>query len=213
MANYFHEEIEHKRIVKYLSLDNRKLNPDAIQLRKDMSPGIGKIVKGIIYTHRYTKYDLYDDLYQHANMCCMEAIERFNPDYIIKRTGKKVSFFNYLSLTAKHSLRYFTIKQAKHRAVSGLPQSHDFAEDTFNRNESLSHVDEFIKILRDRFTHWKYKPIINLFEKFLYYNKGYFDKKTLFLYNDMQEERISNSRIRRFIIVLKENKEYLRDLL
>ena len=214
MANkhYYNETQEKAKAEKYLALGDEEFrlsDPIAKKLKAEILIEAGSIINGIIFYHKFIAYEPYEDLCAEANIALIGALERFNPDYVIPSTGKKVKLFNYFSLTAKRCLIYYTTKMAPHRyhndiakyAYLQAPQHHDL--------EDTRYVDDFMKIVTDKFGgEWKYKKIIPVLKDYLKMTGGIFNKREF--YKFAHDYKITTSRARKFLMALKIDKEDIR---
>lgn len=72
------------------------------------------VINGVIYTHQFIKFNCsFDDMQQEAILALITALPRFNPNYVNKQ-GKPTTLFNYTSLVAKRSIKFYTMKQSSH---------------------------------------------------------------------------------------------------
>lgn len=197
--NYFDEPTVRAWLITYQSLED-KTTPEAIALRDKIMVEVGKVVNGIIFTHRFTAYDQYDDLYQEAMMACLGALDRFDPSYITS-TGKPASLFNYASLTAKKALTFYTLRQSKHRGHADVTEFFDVASQESNLEET---VDRIINAAR-RVCPEKHQPILQVFEGYIQY--GVYNKRAF--YRLCRTRGFSTSKTRGFMSLLKDNREEL----
>jgi DNA-directed RNA polymerase specialized sigma subunit len=121
MANYYNNDEVQSWVVEYLSYpeEERKENDRALFLREKTMVEVGKIVNGIIFKHKFTIWEPYDDLYQEAMEACTKALEKFDPTYVTSK-GETATTFNYFSLTAKRCLKFYTMRNKKNRTTMQL---------------------------------------------------------------------------------------------
>lgn len=215
MANYFDNDIVQGMVEQYLLFtpDERKINIAALDLRKKIMVEAGKIVNGIIFKHKFTVWDSYDDLYQEALVAIMGALEKFNPNFITSK-GIRATVFNYFSLTAKNSLKFFTMRNKKNRDNSDIDDHINILiheHDIYENKDTLSL--EFIVQLKTIFVklgHKKIMPMIDLLNDYLM-NIGLFNKRDFFRYCKLHA--YSPNQIRKFLRIIKESKEEFSELM
>lgn len=210
MANYYDNSIVQGWLEEYLNipLDIRKTDKHALMLREKVLKEVAKIVNGEIFTHKFTIWENYDDLFQEGMEACMKAMEKFNPNYITSK-GIKATSFNYFSLTAKRCLKFYTIRNKKFR---NNPQIEDFIENiTVSRNMVENSVqvasNQLILQLRELMKDQKsakFQPLIDVLENYLNH-MGSYNKRDFFRF--AKSYGWSPNLIRRFLKTLKENKE------
>jgi len=178
MANYFDNNAVQKLIIKYQQLDRE--SPEAQLLLAKIMKQIQKIISGIIFTHKFTMWEPYDDLFQEATEACMKSLHNFDPTFITK-SGKPASAFNYFSLTAKRCLTFYTLKRRKIRQTYPIETANNIGEEQrIDDTEGVINTLEKLigpKILKVRNGH--YEPLWNLYLKFLR-TYGYFNKREFF---------------------------------
>lgn len=169
------------------------------QLREEILAAVKNIVNGIIFTHRFTAFEPYDDLAQEAMVACIVALERFDPE--------KGTAFNYFSLVAKKALTYYTLKNRKNRNNKPIE---DF-EFYLHHQESLTDLDIEILIeqLKVYFVDSKFKKIRGLNDQLKKYltQKRKFNKRDWFRY--AKSMGYSQNLIRKYLKIINENKEEL----
>lgn len=176
-------------------------------LKEKIFKEIGKIINGIIFTHRFTAWENYDDLFQEASEACLKALPKFDPEFITTK-GQKATAFNYFSLTAKRCLKFYTIKNKKHR------DNYDIADYTYqitcgddnHMSQSFIH-DEIIKNIKRVFGNNKYKKFIPLVEILQEYLEkiGEYNKRDFFRF--AKSYGWSPNLIRKFLKIMFEHKE------
>lgn len=237
MSNYFNNEIVEMWINDYLDyykkIDSKR--KDAIlvaqeqnedfceieflktidrrdQWQMDLLKGkifkeIGKIINGIIFTHRFTAWENYDDLYQEASEACLKALPKFDPNFITK-SGQKATAFNYFSLTAKRCLKFYTMKNKHHRDNYDIA---DYAHEiTYGDGDHISQKfinNEIIMNIKKVFDTNKYKKFIPLVEILQEYLEkiGEYNKRDFFRF--AKSYGWSPNLIRKFLKIMFEHKE------
>lgn len=210
MANYYDNDMVQGWLEEYLSIpsDIRKTDKHALILREKILKEVAKIVNGEIFTHKFTIWENYDDLFQEGMEACMKAMEKFNPNYITSK-GIKATSFNYFSLTAKRCLKFYTIRNKKFR---NNPQIEDFIENitvskNIVENSVQSASNQLILQLRELMNDQKsekFQPLIDVLENYLN-RMGSYNKRDFFRF--AKSYGWSPNLIRRFLKTLKENKE------
>lgn len=210
MANYFDNDKVQGWVEEYLQYDieDRKEDDYALFLREKTMVEVGKIVNGIIFKHKFTIWEPYDDLYQEAMEACTKALEKFNPEFITTK-GEKATVFNYFSLTAKRCLKFYTMRNKKNRdnfAIEDYDNTLSYNLDLSESSQSMISQD-FIKHLKEIFIESGYKkfiPIIDILEEYLQ-KIGYFNKRDFFRF--AKSYGWSPNLIRKFLKIIKDNKE------
>lgn len=194
MPLYFDNKDVQGKIRTYLIEENATTRQ---VLRDDILSHVKDIINGIIFTHKFTAFEPYDDLLQEASLACLIALERFNPD--------KGTAFNYFSLVAKKSLTYYTLKNRKNR--NNYPID-DFAFYLHNQDELTDlDIESLIDQLRIYFTDSKYKKLAalnDILEKYLK-QKRKFNKRDWFKFS--KSFGFSQNLIRKYLKVVCENKK------
>ena len=102
-----------------------------------------EVINGVIYTHRFQKYGCpFEDIQGVAIEAVLAALTRFNPEFINK-DGKKTTLFNYISLVAKRSIRFYTIKENKHKTeelFEDVSSKHEDTIDLFSLKQQLDSI-------------------------------------------------------------------------
>lgn len=210
MANYFDNDKVQGWVEEYLDYDieDRKEDYHALFLREKTMVEVGKIVNGIIFKHKFTIWEPYDDLYQEAMEACTKALEKFNPNFITTK-GERATVFNYFSLTAKRCLKFYTMRNKKNRdnfAIEDYDNTLSYNLDLSESSQSMISQD-FIKHLKEIFVESGYKkfiPIIDILEEYLQ-KIGYFNKRDFFRF--AKSYGWSPNLIRKFLKIIKDNKE------
>lgn len=211
MANYFDNPVVQGWIEEYLDfpVEERLTNPIPKNLRDKILVEISKIVNGIIFTHHFTIWEDYNDLFQEAMEAVIKALEKFNPNFITSN-GTKATAFNYFSLTAKRCLKFYTIRNKKFRNNLDIADyQKDLVSDSDINNDSyeLIHKD-FINQLKVIFENSKYKklmPLIDIMEVYLK-KMGIFNKRDFFRFAKFHGW--SPNLIRKFLKFVKENEDF-----
>lgn len=211
MANYFDNDVVQGWIVKYLNYDpeDRQSDPSALQLREKILVEVSKIVNGIIFTHKFTIWEPYDDLFQEALEACIKALEKFNPNYVTS-SGKLATAFNYFSLTTKRCLKFYTIRNRKFRDNYQIDDYSESLTSTEDGVHEMSHSimsDDFIQQLYQIFSEQKTKklnPLVDILKEYL--DKiGHFNKRDFFRF--AKSYGWSPNLIRKFLRIIRENEE------
>jgi len=210
MPNYFDNKIVTGLIVEYLKYpqEQRIQKKQPLFLRQQILKEVGKIVNGIIFTHKFCQWETYDDLYQEAALACLKALDKFNPNYITAE-GKKATAFNYFSLTAKRCLKFYTIRNKKNRSNDFLDDHNDLSvEEEFYGSINELTLSGIVGVLRMVFENRKYKKfvrLIDIFEEYIH-KMGFFNKRDFFRFSK-SFGGFSPNLIRKFLKIIKENKE------
>jgi len=177
------------------------------QLREKIFKEVGKIINGIIFTHRFTAWENYDDLYQEATEACIKAMPKFNPNFITT-SGQRATAFNYFSLTAKRCLKFYTIKNKKHRDNYAIDDyAHQMTYGDENHISQSFIQDEIIANIKRVFDGNKYKKFIPLVEILQEYLEkiGDYNKRDFFRF--AKSYGWSPNLIRKFLKIMFEHKE------
>ena len=219
MPNYYNNREVQDLIEDYLEMiyktDDKKflLKEDTPEnrmlqdlLKEKIFKEVSKIINGIIFTHKFTVWEPYDDLFQEASEACIKALPKFNPNYVTSK-GIKATSFNYFSLTAKRCLKFYTMRNQKNR--NHLPIE-DYNNATKYKEEDMSKsivFDDFIRQLKTIFVGSKYKKFIPLIDRLEEYLQkiGDFNKRDFFRF--AKSYGWSPNLIRKFLKNIKENKE------
>ncbi len=213
MANYFNNEAITELIIEYLAypLEERTVEKRAIFLREQILKEVSKIINGIIFTHKFTVWEYYDDLFQEAAMACLKALDKFNPNYITS-SGDKATAFNYFSLTAKRCLKFYTIRNKKNRDNLGIEDhsSNLTVDDNTSRKDTEDFIDNLVQETRLIFQkkHKKFNPLVDILDEYLH-TMGSFNKRDFFRYS--KSFGWSPNLIRKFLKIIKDNKDELVD--
>ena len=210
MSNYFNNDVVQGWIEEYLSYseEERKEDPHALLLREKILVEVSKVVNGIIFTHKFTIWEPYDDLFQEAMEASIKALEKFNPNYITG-AGKKATSFNYFSLVAKRCLKFYTIRNRKFRENSQIEdytESLTSTEDVDELNETII-SDDFIQQLNEVFSDQKVKklaPLVDILKEYLQ-KIGHFNKRDFFRFS--KSYGWSPNLIRKFLKIIRESRD------
>ena len=210
MANYYNNDEVQAKVEEYLLIDKeiRKTDLRANRLRQEILKEVAKIINGEIFTHKFTIWENYDDLFQEGMEACIRALEKFNPNFITSK-GVKATTFNYFSLTAKRCMKFYTIRNKNFR---NNPQIDDFLENiTVSRNivdDTVQQtVELFISQLRETMKekeNVKFLPLVDILENYL--NKmGSYNKRDFFRFS--KSYGWSPNLIRKFLKLIKTRKD------
>lgn len=199
MALYFNNNNAQELIRLY---KNEESEETKSHLKDQIMLKVQKIVNGIIFTHKFTAFEHYDDLMQEAMLACIVALERFDPD--------KGTAFNYFSLVAKKSLTYFTLKNKKNRNNHSLD---DFSFFLTHQDELVDFdIEILVNQLRTYFTENKYKklqPLNDILENYLK-KKRKFNKRDFFKF--AKGFGFSQNLIRKYLKIIYTNKEEIYEI-
>lgn len=213
MANYFNNDAITELIVEYLAFPQEERTTDkrALFLREQILKEVSKIINGIIFTHKFTVWEYYDDLFQEAAMACLKALDKFNPNYITS-SGEKATAFNYFSLTAKRCLKFYTIRNKKNRDNLTIEEHTNnlIVDDDTDRKNNEAFIENFVDETRLIFQrkHKKFIPLVDILDEYLH-TMGAFNKRDFFRYS--KSFGWSPNLIRKFLKIIKDNKEELVD--
>ena len=209
MANYFDNDKVEGWILIYLDypIEERKVDPEALYLREKIIVEVVKIVNAIIFTHKFTVWEDYNDLQQEATEACIKALEKFNPNFITSK-GVKATAFNYFSLTAKRCLKYYTIRNKKNRDNQPI-EDHQFhleADENHIMTDDIA-MEAIISKIRsivDDNKNAKFLGLVDILEEYL--NKiGTFNKRDFFRF--CKFKGWSPNLIRKFMAIIKDNRD------
>lgn len=174
-------------------------------LKEKIFKEVIKIINGIIFTHKFTIWETYDDLFQEASEACIKALPKFDANFITSK-GVKATAFNYFSLTAKRCLKFYTIRNKDHRNHQQiedhehlLKYDNEFTEDIISENL----IKEMKNILKKN--HKKFLPLLDILSEYLIKFQTY-NKRDFFRY--AKSYGWSPNLIRRFLKIIKEEKEH-----
>jgi hypothetical protein len=169
-----------------------------------------KVIKGVIFKAGFHKREKYDTCMQIATEACLKALRRFNPE--------QGTAFNYLSLTAKNSVRYHLIKKRKKQFLS---LDYEYMDDdnlklknlvreeekTLNNLEIDNLFDTIMTIIEEENEQKGMVSVARELKEYLFYSQGKYDKKDFFKW--AKSDGISSNLLRKFIKFLKEHKDRL----
>jgi hypothetical protein len=211
MGNHYFNNAEVQGwIEQFLAIpvEKRDTNQKALLIREKIFGGVSKIINGIIFKHKFTVWEQYDDLFQEAAEACIKALPKFNPNFITSN-GSKATAFNYFSLTAKRCLKFYTIKNKKHR--NNLPMEeygHELILEDTNDRMSLNTVwSDFIASVVKIFNspkNKKFLPLIEILREYLD-KMGNFNKRDFFRF--AKSYGWSPNLIRKFLKIMKDHKD------
>lgn len=178
--NYFDENKVRPWVEEYLKLpiETRKTTEPGKTLRNNITKEISNIVRAIIFTHRFIRFDDYDDLYQNAMEACIKSLEKFDPTYVSKTTKKLATVFDYFSLTAKRCLIFITIRDQSRRNNLELKENLYKSNNRYSDSNEFE-IDSIVQCLQKIKISPKYKKINNLLILYLKYGKT-FNKREFF---------------------------------
>jgi hypothetical protein len=137
--------------VEPLILQWQKLDPKSPEARvifTEITKPILAIINGIIFTHKFTIWEPFDDLQQTAFEAVMTALQRYNPNYSEFVGKQKDLLFNYVSLTAYRCLKFYTTRNKKHRITDSID---GLEEREYNQDNTTSlTIDMFEKYVRSK---------------------------------------------------------------
>jgi hypothetical protein len=169
-----------------------------------------KVIKGVIFRAQFHKREKYDTCSQIATEACIKSLRRFNPEF--------GTAFNYLSLTAKNSIRYHLIKKAKKKSLSldyeymdddnlKLKNLVKQEEKTLRSLEIENLSDTILVIIEEEKEQKGLITVAHELREYLFYNQGKYDKKEFFKW--AKSDGVSSNLLRKFIKFIKDHKERL----
>lgn len=169
-----------------------------------------KVIKGVIFRAQFHKREKYDTCFQIATEACIKSLRRFNPEF--------GTAFNYLSLTAKNSIRYHLIKKAKKKSLSldfeymdddnlKLKNLIKQEEKTLRSLEIENLSDTILVIIEEENEQKGLITVAQELREYLFYNQGKYDKKEFFKW--AKSDGVSSNLLRKFIKFIKEHKDRL----
>jgi len=173
-----------------------------------------EVINGVIYTHRFQKYGCpFEDIQGVAIEAVLSALTRFNPEFINKE-GKKTTLFNYISLVAKRSIMFYTLKQSAHHASSMHEnQSIEDIDIPTEDNNHKSITNMIIKTIKQQNLCKRSESImINMAHDFndILITKRAYSKREMF---SILKQKYIPGRIRQFIAIIENIKKELYDAL
>lgn len=208
--HYFDNEEVTEWIVEYLdySDEDRKTLERPLYLRNKILIEVEKIVRGIIFTQKFTVWEPYDDLRQEALEACTKALDKFNPLFITSK-GEYATAFNYFSLTAKRCLKFYTIKNQKNRKNKPIEDYQPYLTDEVDITESSKSIvsDSFIiqlkRVFRDN-GYDKFLPLVDILQEYLE-KIGEYNKRDFFRFAKFMGW--SPNLIRKFLKIMNDHKD------
>lgn len=195
MPHYFNNKSVENLIKHYLEEEENLIKKQ--QLREEIMGHVKDVVNGIIFRHKFTAFDNYDDLMQEAMLASVVALDRFDPN--------KGTAFNYFSLVAKKALTYYTLKNKKNR------NNHSIDDFTMylSANTEITDFDieNLVNQLRCYFKESKLKrlqPLNDILENYLK-KKRRFNKRDFFRF--AKSFGFSQNLIRKYLKILHSNKD------
>jgi len=165
------------------------------------------VIGGVINTHHLYRYGDSDDLKSIAIEAVIAALERFDP-YKVLKSGKKPSLFNFISMTAKNSIIYNTLKDAPHRYIESydamIENGYDVTtthidKDNSELKEQLYHLIQTTKMINH--TRKKFRRLTDIMIDYLEYENTEPTKRKLYTYIYTQG-KFSPTMIRQYTIFL-----------
>lgn len=173
------------------------------------------LIRGIIFTHRLQRFAPVEDCIAYATEAIIQALGRYDPNKILS-SGKHPSLFNYLSLTAKRSIQFSTIKEKKHDVLS-----YDFSIENGYDHPSYDYTydyDTLLVLLKDivnTFTHNNARneclELTDLLVDFMKLGYNNPTKRMFLKYTRSKSPLIQPNRMRQFFNLLRENKNVLEE--
>jgi hypothetical protein len=214
-ANDENSEIEIPDVQKdELIKERNKLIEDSKLISNDIMREALKVIKGVIFKAQFHKRERYDTCLEIATEACMKALKRFNPN--------EGTAFNYLSITAKNSIRFHLIKKAKKKKnFQKLSIDQEYLDDeNLQLKNLLKHEEQTLRNLEiENLTTTIFNMLDESNEKksltnvakelreYLFYSEGKYDKKDFFKW--AKSDGISSNLLRKFVKFLKENRDQL----
>lgn len=195
---------------KSLEEDLQKNIEEAAPLLQEIMEQTAKIIKGVIFKAGFHKRERYDTCVQIATEACLKALKRFNPE--------QGTAFNYLSLTAKNSVRYHLIKKRKKQYLS---LDYEYMDDdnlklknlvieeekTIKNLEIDNLVDTIMTIIDEEKEQKGMLTVSHELRDYLFYSQGKYDKKDFFKW--AKSDGVSSNLLRKFVKFLKEHRDRL----
>lgn len=186
--------------------DEHTLNDIMVQCKK--------VVSGVIYTHRFQVHEPYEDCLSEGLEAVLKALPRFDPQFITSK-GEKVKLFSYVSLTAKRSIMFYTLRQQKYRqcgSIENAPQlstmeHHDGVPFSVTRENFIKGVSRVISKRDARMKRKKMLPLVDVLNRYLSI-AHYFNKMEFYRY--ARSEGWKDSYLRLFMAELIENSDELK---
>lgn len=144
---------------------------------KDIYPDLMNVINGVIFTHKFTRWAQVDDLQSVALEALLKpsGLANFNPNYTGFKGKKENLLFSYISLIAKRSMMYYTMKDRKYR---GEQQFEDYDQTTsFDYDNTI--IDDLYGYTLNKFKDTRYYNCYIYLIKYLKIN-GRLDKRDFF---------------------------------
>lgn len=224
---YYERQVELERYIEgkdeegeeiYLTEEQREsLKEELDKNIKEASPILqeimkqtAKVIKGVIFKAGFHKREKYDNCVQIATEACLKALKRFDPE--------QGTAFNYLSLTAKNSIRYYLIKKRKKQYLSldyeymdddnlKLKNLVKEEEKTIKNLEIDNLLDTILTIIDEEKEQKGMIVVAHELRDYLFYSQGKYDKKDFFKW--AKSDGISSNLLRKFVKFIKEHKDRL----
>jgi hypothetical protein len=203
MPRYYDEKIVHPLVVEYLSSADKN-SPTSQLLATKIMTEVSKVVKGIIFTHRYTSFEDYDDLFQTASLACWKALNKFDPLYVSKSTGQRATTFNYFSLTAKRCLLFDTLRDKKNRDCHDMSGYQAWFSHDVGIVEAVETIIDQVASIYIQDSKKSFRRLARVFCRYLR-ESGSFHKREFFIY--AKSYGTTSNLIRAFISDLRSHRE------
>jgi len=109
--------------------DELRQTREGCKLESEVVKSITEIVKAIVNTHKFYKFMPYEDCMMTGLEGVLRSLDKFDPNYMSEKTGKRATYFNYISLTAKRTILFTTMRwnrnNNKHTYVENLESIED----------------------------------------------------------------------------------------
>lgn len=179
---YFDRDDMTPKVLEYCSLYHEDL-PAAMQVFGEMHDTLTKVIDGVINTHKFYRFGEREDLVNVALMALMgkSGLCKFNPSYT-KYTGKQENLlFSFVSLIAKQSIFFHTLKDSERRKREGTPiDSFPIAAEAGDPEDFIYTGDALLlnssKFIQPMFSRTPYKKLYNYFLQHIKIN-GVFHRK------------------------------------
>lgn len=193
MGMYYDNAEVEKWIAEYLSYEDHAC-PAALAIRSKIMVEVQKIAVACVYTHAFHRYEPVEDCIQEAMCACLKALDTFDASYITTR-GTKTTSFNFFSLVAVRSLKYWTTRQQKHRLTADIDDSPELS---IEAPDDSDWIHPFIARVRKQVAK-KYIPCVDVLEDYLKIEP--YSKRNFFKY--MGSFNFSVHFTRRFLAEIK----------
>lgn len=139
---YFDSEETEKSFLYWRTLD--PLSQEAKKLEREIWEGIFKVMQGIIFTKKYTRWFTIDECYSFSFLALMRVLPNYDPSFE-GRGSKKDRFFNFISGVVDNSLRWSRLN------ALGYKKRHPnrtLTDDFANEDQDTFHVDYITSLLK-----------------------------------------------------------------